>query len=269
MAALLLHNVLDRTFQRIESGKVIFDFPFNPLIVPQICLRFSDIANVGVTGRHYTSFCMIGQHALANSKGYWRDRCVEMDFKLLTEEFGIDKKEVVFKEDVRLGPGAFGNSLEYYVRGLEPRERRLHRVRRDHIKNYKEYPEKGAIHMGAGLERFVWPLQEHTTVTTQCLPQSWRSCTKRPGCQSESDRSLDGYFKLAGSLNIDQFKGAVADYSSIARELGLPEEQSKEKIEQIQSVYSIVESHQNVAVWYSRRHATRQRGRRIQPSSYF
>src|SRR5579884_4226770 len=27
-------------FQRIEGGKVVFDFPANPLIVPQMCLRF-------------------------------------------------------------------------------------------------------------------------------------------------------------------------------------------------------------------------------------
>ena len=69
------------------------------------------------------------------------------------------------------------------------------------------------------------PHKEHTTGTTQCLPQSWRRCQKT-GLPIGPDRSLDGYFKLAGSLDIDRLEGAVAVYSSIARELGLPEKQS-------------------------------------------
>ena len=37
--------------------------PANPLVVPQTCLRFNDVDNVGITGRHNTGFIMIGQHA--------------------------------------------------------------------------------------------------------------------------------------------------------------------------------------------------------------
>ena len=48
-------------FQRIENGKMGFEYPENPLVVPQICLRFNDIENVGVTGRHFTAFTMAGQ----------------------------------------------------------------------------------------------------------------------------------------------------------------------------------------------------------------
>ncbi|MFA6214624.1 MAG: alanine--tRNA ligase-related protein, partial [Candidatus Micrarchaeia archaeon] len=35
----------------VVSGEL--DPPANPLIVPQQCIRFPDISNVGVTGRHY------------------------------------------------------------------------------------------------------------------------------------------------------------------------------------------------------------------------
>ncbi|MFB6088482.1 MAG: alanine--tRNA ligase-related protein, partial [Candidatus Aenigmatarchaeota archaeon] len=44
--------------------------PKNPLIVPQPCLRFNDIENVGVTGSHNTSFIMIGQHRFEKSEDY-------------------------------------------------------------------------------------------------------------------------------------------------------------------------------------------------------
>jgi len=53
-------------FQRIMGSKVVFEFPANPLVVPQTCLRFKDLENVGVTGRHFSSFCMIGQHSVPN-----------------------------------------------------------------------------------------------------------------------------------------------------------------------------------------------------------
>ena len=41
-------------FQRVMNGKIVFEIPKNPLVVPQMCLRFNDIENVGLTGRHYT-----------------------------------------------------------------------------------------------------------------------------------------------------------------------------------------------------------------------
>ena len=98
-------------FQRVMGSKVVFDFPANPLVVPQTCLRFKDLENVGVTGRHFSSFCMIGQHSIPNEDGYWKDECVNLDYNLLTKQFGIDKKEIVFVEDVWEGGGSFGSSL--------------------------------------------------------------------------------------------------------------------------------------------------------------
>ena len=106
-------------FQRVMGSKVVFEFPANPLVVPQMCLRFKDLENVGVTGRHFSSFCMIGQLSIPNSQGYWKDECIDLDFRLLTNQFGINKNEIVFVEDVWEGGGSFGSSLEYYVRGLE------------------------------------------------------------------------------------------------------------------------------------------------------
>ena len=67
-------------FQRVMNGKIVFEIPKNPLVVPQMCLRFNDIENVGLTGRHYTSFCMVGQTCNADAPGgYWKDKCIELD----------------------------------------------------------------------------------------------------------------------------------------------------------------------------------------------
>ncbi|MDG6994801.1 MAG: alanine--tRNA ligase [Nitrososphaerota archaeon] len=226
-------------FQRIESGKVVFEFPANPLIVPQMCLRFLDIGNVGVTGRHYTSFCMVGQHALANEKGYWKDRCIELDFSLLTEEFGIAKEEIVFKEDVWLGPGAFGNSLEYYVRGLELGNA-VFTAYEGTPEDYKEYREK-VIDMGAGLERFVWITQGTSNSYDAVFKDVLGKLHEKTGMKLEIDRSMEEYFKLAGTLDVDEFKGAIGNYADLARRLNLPEAELRRKIRSMQAIYSIVD----------------------------
>ncbi len=226
-------------FQRIESGKVVFDFPANPLVVPQMCLRFSDIANVGVTGRHQTSFCMVGQQALANSDGYWKDRCIELDYGFLTEEFTIPKEEIIFVEDVWLGPGAFGNSLEYHVRGLELGNA-VFTAYEGTPENYVEYDEK-VIDMGAGLERLVWLSQGTFTSDEAIFPNVLKKLRSKTGLSDEPDHDLDDYFRLAGSLEIDEFKGALEDLSDLAKQLKIPEAILKSKMRQIQGVYSIVD----------------------------
>ena len=69
-------------FQRKAGSKITFEFPSNPLVVPQTCLRFKDMENVGATGRHFSSFCMVGQHSIADSQGYWKDECIDLDYTL-------------------------------------------------------------------------------------------------------------------------------------------------------------------------------------------
>ena len=142
-------------FQRVMNGKIVFEIPKNPLVVPQMCLRFNDIENVGLTGRHYTSFCMIGQTCNADAPGgYWKDRCIELDHALLKEVLGIQSAEITFVEDVWMGAGAFGNSLEYYVRGLELGNAVFTEFEGDEH-NYRTLDNR-IIDMGAGLERMSW-----------------------------------------------------------------------------------------------------------------
>src|SRR3990172_11201263 len=52
----------------VVSGEI--EPPANPLVVPQFCVRFNDIDNVGITGAHYTGFVMIGQHAFLPPEKY-------------------------------------------------------------------------------------------------------------------------------------------------------------------------------------------------------
>ena len=140
-------------FQRVSGSSVAFEFPANPLVVPQTCLRFSDLGNVGVTGRHFSSFCMVGQHSLEKG-GYGKDRCVELDYRLLVEQLGIPGSEITFVEDVWAGGGSFGPSLEYHVRGLEMGNAVFTEFS-GKLGSHRPL-EQRVIDMGAGLERFAW-----------------------------------------------------------------------------------------------------------------
>jgi alanyl-tRNA synthetase len=153
-------------FQRIMDNKVVFELPHNPLVVPQMCLRFNDIENVGISGRHYTSFCMIGQTCDADKEGgYWKDRCIDLDYGLLVDVLGVSPSEITFVEDVWLGAGAFGCSLEYFVRGLELGNAVFTEFEGNE-RNYHTMKNK-IIDMGAGLERFSW-ITNGTPTSYEC-----------------------------------------------------------------------------------------------------
>jgi alanyl-tRNA synthetase len=227
-------------FQRIEAGKVIFEFPANPLLVPQMCLRFSDIENVGITGRHYTSFCMVGQHAIANSQGYWKDRCIELDFELLSSVFGIDQEKIVFKEDVWLGPGAFGYSLEYCVMGLELGNA-VFTAYEGTPEHYGEYNEK-IVDMGAGLERFAWISQGTSNSYDAVFGKVLTNIRDSIDIDLPDEGFLQRYFRFAGTLDAEEFsRGLEMVAKSFSERLGVTQEEFRRKASALRALYSIAD----------------------------
>lgn len=226
-------------FQRIEGGEVVFDMPANPLIVPQMCLRFNDIQNVGVSGKHYSSFCMIGQHSISDQgKGYWKDRCVDLDFELLTGPFGIPPEEVVFTEDVWLGYGAFGYSLEYNVRGLELGNAVFTEFKGT-PEDYRVMREK-VIDMGAGLERFSWITQGTPTSYDAVFGPALKQMMARCNIEYDPEFYLR-YARLAGVLNLDEISDLKEEKAKIAKELGISEKDLQRQTAGLEALYAVAD----------------------------
>ena len=223
-------------FQRVIGGKVVFELPANPLIVPQMCLRFNDIENVGVSGKHYTSFCMIGQHSLANEDGYWKDRCIELDYGMLTEGLGIKKEEIVFVEDVWLGYGAFGYSLEYFVRGLELGNAVFTEFEGT-PKNYQQMKEK-VIDMGAGLERFSWITMGTPTSYDCCFGPVINKLAEKAGV--DFHELLPKYFTIISS-RLEEAEGTRELKNMAAKELKLDYEQLERMVAPIEAIYTLAD----------------------------
>jgi alanyl-tRNA synthetase len=225
-------------FQRIEAGKVVFQLPANPLVVPQMCLRFNDIPNVGVSGKHGTSFVMVGQHSIADRKGYWKDRCIDLDFELMTKEFGIPKKEITFNEEVWVGYGAFGYSLEYFVRGAELGNAVFTAFEGD-LGDYREMKDK-VVDMGTGLERWSWLSQGTPTTYDANYPTVLPRVNKVCGVTLDKELFLE-YSKLAGRMNADEFRSLTEQRLIIAKELGIDSGKLESMLAPQEAVYAIVD----------------------------
>lgn len=224
-------------FQRIMGSKVVFEFPANPLVVPQTCLRFKDLENVGVTGRHFSSFCMIGQHSIPNSQGYWKDECVDLDFRLLTEQFGIKKEEVVFVEDVWAGGGSFGSSLEYFVRGLELGNAVFTEFQGE-LGNHTTLDQK-IIDMGAGLERFAWITKGTPTAYDCCFGPITNHLFEKIGIDSDSEMLRKYFTAIAKNLEIHEDLIDVRKHAVNAT--GLTQDQINRIITPLEGMYLIAD----------------------------
>ena len=226
-------------FQRVIGNKVIFELPTNPLVVPQMCLRFNDIENVGLSGRHYTSFCMIGQVCNADAQGgYWKDRCIELDYRMLTNALGVRKEEITFVEDVWMGAGAFGYSLEYFVSGLELGNAVFTEFEGNE-NDYRVMSNK-IIDMGAGLERLSWITMGTPTSYDCSFGPVVRKLVDNSGT-SESPEILSKYF-TAVSTKLDFMSGDIhALKSLIAKELKISDDLLTKMTTPYEAIYTIAD----------------------------
>ena len=224
-------------FQRVMGSKVVFEFPANPLVVPQTCLRFKDLENVGVTGRHFSSFCMIGQHSVPDLGGYWKDECVDLDYRLLTEQFGINKEEVVFVEDVWAGGGSFGPSLEYFVRGLELGNAVFTEFQGE-LGQHTTLDQR-VIDMGAGLERFAWITMGTPTAYDCCFGPINQKLFDTIGIDSDSDVLRKYFTEIA--KEIDHYDDLNQVRRLAVKNAGISDEQVQKMITPLEGMYLIAD----------------------------
>ncbi len=224
-------------FQRVMGSKVVFEFPSNPLVVPQTCLRFKDLENVGVTGRHFSSFCMIGQHSIPNADGYWKDECIDLDFRLLTNQFGIREEEVVFVEDVWAGGGSFGPSLEFFVRGLELGNAVFTEFQGE-LGEHTTLDQR-IIDMGAGLERFSWITMGTPTAYDCCFGPINQKLSAKLGIDSDSQTLRHYFTEIAKAL--ENFNDLNDVRRHAIKKAGVTEQQLNKMITPLEGAYLIAD----------------------------
>jgi len=211
--------------------------PHNPLIVPQPCIRFSDLSNVGVSGRHYTNFVMIGQHAFNTKKTgmfYWKDEALMHDLNYLSA-LGIPEEEIVFQEDVWAGGGNFGPCIEYFCRGLELGNCVFMQYEVT-PKGPKELATK-VIDMGAGLSRLAWITSGEPTSYEVVFGPVIEEMKKEAGVKIDKSLFLK-FAKISGSLNEDEVPDLEKEKERIADVLGISKKELFNTLEPLQALYA-------------------------------
>ncbi|MDO8538042.1 MAG: alanine--tRNA ligase [archaeon] len=216
--------------------------PANPLIVPQACIRFGDITNVGVTGAHYTSFIMFGQHAFNSKKTgtfYWKNEAIEHDYNYIRKIIGVNEKDLCFHEEVWAGGGAFGPSMEYVANGLELGNCVFMQYKELENGKSEELPIK-VIDMGAGLERLAWFSNGTPTSYDVTFNYILPKLKKDLGIQIDKEL-FERFSKMAGMLNADEVKDLKHQKHEIAKKLNISEEDLFNQLEKLQALYAILD----------------------------
>lgn len=93
---------------------------------------------------------------------FFKDECIEFNYRWLTEELEIDPEEITFIEDVWSGGGNLGPSVEYFINGLEIGNMVFMQYKYFPDGTYEELPIK-IIDVGLGLERIPWLINGSAT----------------------------------------------------------------------------------------------------------
>ncbi|HVA82854.1 MAG TPA: alanine--tRNA ligase [Candidatus Aquilonibacter sp.] len=228
-------------FQRIENGAMGFEYPANPLVVPQICLRFSDIENVGVTGRHFTGFMMAGQHSFEYpKKGYWKDRCIELNYKFLTEILGVKKDDLIYHEDVwAMGDfSEFGPSLESFANGIELVNSVFTEFECVNGK-IRELDDK-VIDVGWGFERLLWFYTGYDNAYRAAFEGTIKKMGKNLNLDFD-DVLFRKFAAISGELDVTEAKEAKTRLAQLLKGVGITTEDYEKKLKPLHAYYAILD----------------------------
>ncbi len=229
-------------FQRLEAGNTVFEYPANPLVVPQLCLRFNDIANVGVTGRHFSGFMMAGQHAFdCDRQSYCKDESQQYNFEFLTQVLQIPKKEITYGEDVWSLPdySSFGPCAESFANGSELVNSVFTEFRRGPNDSIEPLDMK-VIDVGWGFERLLWYYTGAASAYDATFPREL-SFMRAHSSLDLPQELFDKYSRMAATLDVETTHNFREEKQKIAQQLGVPLDQLEKTIAPLQAIYAIAD----------------------------
>jgi alanyl-tRNA synthetase len=217
------------------------DAPANPLICPQFCVRFNDLDNIGVTGRHYSGFIMIGIQVfnLPDKYIFFKDECTEFNYRWLTETLKIEPEEITFTEDVWAGGGNLGPSIEYFVGGLEVGNMVFMQYKTAHDGTLSDLPVK-VIDVGIGLERIAWLVNGTPSSYVDTFAEAYDYLRVTLGVPEHTE-VWEKFGPYSCQLNVDDAEDINKTWEEIAAKINLPVEKVKESIGLMRDIYIVLD----------------------------
>ena len=221
----------------VVSGEV--DPPADAVLEDQFCLRFNDMENVGINPSQYTGFIMIGQHVFNREKHiYFKDEGVKQMWEFFVNVLNIPREELILHEDVWVGGGNFGPSIEFFYKSLELANQ-VYMQYEQLEDGYKELKTK-VIDMGAGAERWAWVVNGSITSYDVVFPKVLEYIFAKTGVKRD-DNFWREFIKLSGLLNVDDVGSLDKAWSMIAERMGINVEEIKSKVIPVAEAYILAE----------------------------
>jgi alanyl-tRNA synthetase len=220
----------------VISGEV--EPPAKKLVIPQFCLRFGDVDNVGITGAHCTGFVMIGQHMFVGEDEWDQNKAFEDIYKYITDGVGLPDSELTLHEDAWAGGANYGPCMEFFSRGVELFNQVYmlyeHTDSGDH-----ELPIK-VLDMGLGMERVAWFSQGAANIYEAIFPAVLRKLEERTKVQYDA-QLFKRFSPYSSLLNIDEVEDITKAWEEVGGKLNMKGSLLKERILPMTAIYSIAE----------------------------
>jgi alanyl-tRNA synthetase len=211
-------------------------------------VRFNDLDNIGITGRHYSGFVMLGIQVFnyPNDYKFFKDECVEFNFRWLTETLHIPPDEITFIEDVWAGGGNLGPSIEYFVRGLEVGNMVFMQYKTFHDGSREELDIK-VIDTGIGLERVAWLVNGSPTSYMDTFSNAYAYLLAQLGLTVQED-IWEKYGPFSCTLNIDEVDDIEQAWADISAKIGVPVAEVKQAIQPIKDLYIVLDHTRTIMI---------------------
>jgi len=221
----------------VISGEV--EPPAKKLVIPQFCLRFSDVDNVGVTGSHCTGFIMIGQHQFVSPAEWDQNKCFKDLYTYITNVIGLDKKELTLHEDAWAGGGNFGPCMEFFSRGVELCNQVYMMFEQTADGGVKGLDIK-VLDMGLGQERIAWFSQGTPNMYEAIFPAVLVKLKEKTKVQYDLEL-FKKFSAYSAFLNIDEVDDIHKAWARVAEKVGVSVTELREKVWPMVGLYSIAE----------------------------
>ncbi len=239
-------------------GASIYDFqpwvtggilppPANPLVISQPSIRLTDVDNVGVTGRHLTSFEMMAHHAFntPEKEVYWINQTTQYCYEFYTEAFGIRPELMSFKEDFWKGGGNGGEDLEVLISNAEAATLVFMHYAGEEG-NWTPLPNR-IVDTGYGLERVTWILNGTPTIHDITHPEMLKFLKSKANIPKIEPKVLIESARLAGVIDLENEESVKHFQIELAKRTGRDWSELQGPISVYESAYTISDHTRSLA----------------------
>lgn len=170
---------------------------------------------------------------------FFKEECVEFNYRWLTEQLEINPDEITFIEDIWAGGGNLGPCVEYFVHGLELGNMVFMQYKYFPDGKYEELSIK-IIDTGIGLQRIPWLINGSPTSYYDIFRNSLPFLQKKLEVEM-NDNIWEKLGPYSSQLNIDEVDDVDKTWQEIADLIEIPVDVVKKAIVPVKDLYVILD----------------------------